>query len=144
MAFDIRAEFMVDHLFIHRYNSSFFATWQETDHEGVKTYFALFMNGSVKPEWEYSFRVPDPSNPVMDGTDAYISALGMVGKLNISDGKFYWKYDSLYNQLNGAYKSFEPAQVFPDRAVFIDRPIPGKRPKRDTIVIELKEGNRIR
>jgi outer membrane protein assembly factor BamB len=142
--FDLKAEFMVDHIFVRRVNGTYFVAWQETDHEGVKSYFAAYKEGANDALWKRKFETPNPGNPVLDGNFAYVSTLGMVGKIDLSNGSFKWKYDSMYNQLNGAYKNFDPAYVYDDRVLFIDLPIAGKRIKRDTIKVDPETGVRLK
>ncbi|MBI3509876.1 MAG: hypothetical protein HY064_04375 [Bacteroidetes bacterium] len=143
--FDLKAEFLVDKIFIIPLSSGkYFVNWQETDHEGVKTYFAAFPEGATKPEWESVFKVPNPGQPVLDGNAIYVSSLGMVGKLNSDNGNFFWRHDSLYDQLHYAYQKFEPALVHEHAIHFVDFPIEGRREIRDTLKCDPETGKFIR
>ncbi|HTL80746.1 MAG TPA: hypothetical protein VL651_03520 [Bacteroidia bacterium] len=144
LLFDLKAEFMVDEIYIFKRGEGFFVNWQETDHEGVKTYFAYYKTGMNKPDWKYVEKAPSPGPPVVDNDRIYVTTLGMVGKINMDAGIFDWKLDSLFNQNNNAFKKFEAPLVYPDKVVFVDLPIPGKRTKRDTITCDPETGNRIR
>jgi hypothetical protein len=143
--FDIRAEFMVDRIYIARWKDDrYFLVWQETDHNGVTSYAAVFRAGEEKPIWKEMFRLPNPGPPAIDGSDAYISMLGMVAKMSLEDGAFAWKLDSMYNTSRQTFQKFEPVQVYEERIVFIDYPIPGRRPNRDTLVLDPKSGEKIK
>ncbi|HEU4718007.1 MAG TPA: hypothetical protein VFU15_09245 [Bacteroidia bacterium] len=143
--FDLKAEFMVDRIFIYQTDADhYFVVWQETDHEGVKSYMAGFREGAAKPDWKKTARFPNPAKPVIDSTFAYYSMLGIVGKISVVSGKTEWEHDSLFNPYKHMYQEFSPAQVYPDKILFIDRPIAGRRPRPDTLILEPRTGKSIR
>jgi hypothetical protein len=143
--FDIKAEYMIDKIFIIALpENKWFLSWQETDHEGVKSYSAVYKTGAIKPEWKLTFKVPNPGPPILDGTDAYVTYLGIAGKLSIGDGKFAWKYDSLFNTNKEPFKQFEKPRIFENKIEFVDLPIPGRRERRDTLRVDPVTGKRIR
>ncbi|GAB4142174.1 MAG: hypothetical protein Fur0041_17330 [Bacteroidia bacterium] len=139
--FDLKSEFMIDRLFIHkRNNGQYFACWQETDHEGIKTYFAGFSRGADKTSWKMVQPLPNPAEPVIHEDIAFVSTLGSVGKINLNAGRFEWRLDSLYTSTEQRYQKFEPAFVFEEYVMFVDYPIKGRREKRDTLRLNLKNG----
>jgi hypothetical protein len=135
----------IDKLFVAPYGKEqWFAVWLETDHIGVKTNLALFEQGADKPKWKRSFPVINPGRPVIDGDFAYVSMLGMVGKLSVTDGNFAWKHDSLFTATGQHYKEFETPKVYPDKVIFIDQPVKGLRAVRDTIIADPETGKNLR
>lgn len=143
--FDLKTEFLIDRIFVTAYGANqFFVVWQETNHLGVKSCMALFNTGEEKPVWKQTFSVINAGQPVVDGEHAYITTLGMVGKIGINDGVFVWKKDSLFSSTNLRYQKFETPIVTKDRVLFVDYPIPGKRTKRDTIMVDVVSGERVR
>lgn len=143
--FDIKAEFMVDKIYISPLGQGkYFAHWQETDHEGVKCYSAVFDQRNPKPEWKVRYTVPNPGQPAIDSGYAYVTTLGMAGKIRLADGTFAWKHDSLFSTATLSYQKFEPAKVYNDRVIFVDYPVPGRRERRDTLKVEPRTGARLR
>lgn len=143
--FNLHAEFMVDRIFIIPLSGDrWFVSWQETDHEGVKSYAACFKTGAPKPEWRLFFDVPNPGIPVLDGENVYVTYLGIAAKLAVDDGKYQWKHDSLFNTVREPYKKFESPRVFDNKVEFVDFPIPGHREKRDTLRVNPETGEVIK
>ncbi|MCX6312778.1 MAG: hypothetical protein NT084_14240 [Bacteroidetes bacterium] len=134
---DLKVGILVDEIFVipHPENKWFFV-WQETYQEGIRTYAALYKAESLKPEWKIMFPVPNPGRPVVDGEAAYISALGVVGKISLDDGSFIWKHDSLFNQKKFSFQQIEKALVYTDKVVFVDYPKPGFREVRDSLFLD--------
>ncbi len=145
LLFDLKSEFMVDRIFIIPITGKgWMVSWQETDHEGVKSYAAVFKTGMEKPEWKLRFLVPNPGIPVLDGQDVYVTYLGTVAKISTEDGKIKWKYDSLFNTTNQPFKKIDRPRVFDNRVEFVDFPIEGRRQKRDTLRVDPVSGERLK
>jgi hypothetical protein len=143
--FDLDAEFLVDKVYLANLpGGKYFIVWQETDHEGVKSYAAVYKAGGAKAEWKQRFDVPNPGQPAVDGNYAYITTRGMAGKISLDNGKFAWIHDSLYSPLKHYYQKFEPVKVFPDKVVFVDYPVAGRRSVRDTLTVDPETGERIK
>ncbi|HTF02488.1 MAG TPA: hypothetical protein VK826_00625 [Bacteroidia bacterium] len=132
--FDLEAEFLIDEIFIHRIDDQhFFVVWQETDHLGINSKWALYKLGTKKPEWIKSHGEPDPGQPVIDGDYAYVSTLGMIGKIDMRNGQYAWQHDSLYDPMKFKYKTFERPLIYPTLVCFFDKPIRGRKSNRDSI-----------
>lgn len=134
---DLRCEYLIDQAYIlPRENNEWFMIWQETHHQGQRTNFAVFKKGTDKPEWKISFPYANLGPPVVDGEMCYFTIIGMVGKMNIGSGKVEWKKDSLYNPHTGKFKKFELPIVYPDKIVFVDLPVRGRKEKRDSLHLD--------
>jgi hypothetical protein len=143
--FNLNVEFMIDKIFILPLSGKrWLVSWEETDHEGVKSYAAVYKTGDAKPQWKLLFDVPNPGMPVLDGNDIYITYLGIVAKLSVDDGKFKWQHDSLFTMMREPFKKFEKPRVFDDRVEFVDYPNPGHRERRDTLIVNPVTGEAIR
>jgi hypothetical protein len=144
--FDLKAEFMVERVLIRPlgYDSLYYITWQEIDHERVRTYIALYQKNNDNPRWKHVFNVPNPGKSAIDSAYVYVTALGLAGKIELGSGKFLWKYDSLFNPLAHSFQDFEPVIVKNEEVLFIDLPIEGRRTKRDTLRVHPQTGERIK
>lgn len=143
--YDIRAEFMVDRLYISPLGGEkYFINWQETDHNGVRSYAAVVETGAAKPVWKQQFTAPNPGMSAIDSGSVYTTALGVVAKINLADGAIAWKYDSLYSTVTLSYQKFQPVIVREKEIIFIDYPVNGRRPKCDTLVVDAETGLRLK
>lgn len=140
---DLKVPMLIDEIYVIPLSENkWFFVWQETFQEGVRSYAALYESGSSKPEWKILFSVPNPGRPVVDGNHAYVSALGVVGKISLNDGSFIWKHDSLFNKSKFPFQKIEKALVYPDKVIFIDQPVHGIREFRDSLILDPISGNR--
>lgn len=143
LLFDLNCEFLVDQMHVYPMkNKSWLVGWSETDHEGQKSHLAVFSPGKNKPDWIVTFPYMNIGPFVIDGDAAYFTTIGMVARINIEEGKVQWKIDSLFNSDNFRFNKFEMPLVYDDRVVFVDFPVPGRRDRRDTIVVDLQTGKR--
>jgi hypothetical protein len=140
---DLNCEYLVDKVYVlPRNNNRWFVVWQETDQQGQKTNLGVYTKGENKANWRLTFPYTNLGPPVVDGDMCYFTTMGMVGKVDITNGKLQWKIDSLFNPYKWSYKKFALPLVFEDKVVFIDLPEPGRREKRDTLVLDPATGKR--
>lgn len=143
--FNLNAEYLIDKVyFLPINNNQFYVSWQETDHKGVYTYFALFDRGNDTPVWKRSIKAHSPGQPVIDSDNVYISSLGMIGKVGLYSGELIWQHDSLFDPLSLKYKAFNQPLLYTHSVCFFDFPIVGKKGKADTIWVNDVSGKLIR
>jgi hypothetical protein len=116
--------------------------WQETYEEGIESDFALFTSGNPDPVWKLKFKDPNPGMPVADGNAVYISTLGRVAKISLTDGHPVWVKEGLYNSYKFSFMKIDKPVVFPDKVIFVDFPIPGHRDSRDSLFLDPLTGER--
>jgi hypothetical protein len=143
--FDLMAEYLIDKVyFMPIQDDQFYVSWQETDHKGVFSYYAVFKRGNNTPVWKRSIKTHSPGQPVIDSSDVYISSLGMIGKVGLYTGEVKWKFDSLFDPMSLKFKEFAKPSLYTNTACFFDFPIKGKKNKRDTIWVNEVTGKIIR
>ncbi|MGL4598918.1 MAG: hypothetical protein ACRCYO_15480 [Bacteroidia bacterium] len=123
MLLDLKSEFMVDKFFLYPQANGSVVFWQATDHEGETTFIAKFEVGASKPVWKHQFRNrPNLAAPIADGNFVYVSMLGLVAQLRLSDGTFSWKHEDLFDVHRVRFARFNPAMVFDSTVVFVEIP----------------------
>ncbi len=143
--FDLKAGYLIDLVyFMPLSDNQFFVAWQETDHKGVFSHFAVYNRGKDTPAWKRSIKAHSPGQPVIDSSDVYISTLGMVGKVDIATGTLKWQHDSLFDPISLRFKQFERPILYTNTACFYDMPIKGKKNKRDTVWVNESSGKIVR
>lgn len=142
---DIKAEYLIDAIYLQPIaDNRFFVAWQETDHTGVVSYFAVFDRGKDKPNWKRSFKAPAPGQPVVDGHDVFVTARGVVAKYDLLTGDPYWVHDSLFDPMKLNFKKIERPLIFTSTVCFFDLPIRGQKNHADSIWINDKTGKILR
>ena len=139
--FDLKTEYLIDNMYFRPIGQSrFFIAWQQTDHTGIRSFFAVFNRGDNTPVWKSTSAAPSPGVPVLDSNVVYVSTLGMIGKLNLKTGEEIWRHDSLFDQFKLTYKFFNKPLIYPHTVCFFDNPIRGKKGKSDSIWVDDNSG----
>lgn len=142
---DLKAEYLIDKVYLQPVGSNqFFVSWQETDHTGVSSYYALFDRGASKPVWLNSNKAPAPGPPAIDAANVYVSSLGMIAKFGLYSGETVWRYDSLFDPMKIRFKEFERPLIYTSTVCFYDKPVKGKKSNRDSIWVNDKSGELVR
>jgi outer membrane protein assembly factor BamB len=72
--------------------------------------------------WETSINGFNLARPVLIGNYVYLSTIGFVGKLNITNGKFIWEFDDFFK--NGNFISFNEPVFYKDSVVLFTEKSP--------------------
>jgi len=80
--------------------------------------------------------------PIIHGNFAYVSAIGFVGKIDITNGKYAWKHDSLYNREKAAFTSFQKVIVREETVEFWSENI--IKEELSTIIVDNESGEIIK
>jgi hypothetical protein len=137
---DLASEFLVDHMYVQLLGSDVIVFWQETDHEGSRSYVARFHRGSTKPIWKNKYSLPNLGQPVIDGDVAYVTARGLVARLQLSDGHPQWLCDTLYQTSKSTYLEFEKPRVYDSAVVFKEKVKNNQFRKADSIKLSATTG----
>ena len=62
----------------------------------------------------------------MEGRYAYLTAIGFVGKVDLTSGAYVWRHDKLYRR-DGAFNSFELPEIQGDKVLFRESVDVGQR-----------------
>ena len=141
--FDIKAEFLVDKIFLLPYDSVYFVFWQETDHLGVKSYAGCFKRDSEKPEWKVTYKVPNIGPPVIDNRTVYVTAAGIISSIDLSNGNTNWKCDTLFSKYTMAFYKFERPRVYDSAVVFVESKTKARR-FPDSLKVSVRTGRQVK
>ena len=125
--FDIKSEDEIKSLFILPKNSDFIVFYVSSDGDGGYSYAKKIIPAQNQIIWETSIFAFNLASPAIVGDYAYLSTFGFVGKLDLRNGKFVWKFEDL----NKKYTSFSPPQFLKDSIVLFMR-----KPYIDSILID--------
>lgn len=77
---------------------------------------------SLRRKWKASVLGFNVGVGLREGDDLYLTAIGFVGKLKLSDGRYAWKHDGLYQRYK-AFNDFEVPRIEGDNVVFTESSI---------------------
>lgn len=137
---DLKSEFLVDKMYVYPLGSDVIVFWQETDHEGSRTYVARFHRGTTKPIWKNKYSLPNLGQPVIDGDVTYVTARGLVTRLRLSDGHPEWLCDTLYQPSKSTFLEFEKPRVYDSAVVFKEKVKNNQFRKADSVRLDAATG----
>jgi hypothetical protein len=59
---------------------------------------------------------------LIDGSYAYVTGIGFIGKVRLESGAYIWRHKDLYHQSNDAFNSFELPEINGNTVVFREQP----------------------
>jgi len=71
--------------------------------------------------------------PLVEGNAVYVTAIGFVGRLNLTSGKWIWRHEGLYGASRFG-SSFETPFRHESGILFRERPAPGQPSQREILV----------
>ena len=137
----------IEGLLVRPYANDILLVLQVTDHEGAAGEITRLDRPTLRQTW--SARIPafNIGAPLIDGDVAYVTALGFVGRVNLTTGRYDWSVRDLYDHATGYFNSVESITLRGDTVAFAGS-APGREPRilslhRETgAVLQGAEANR--
>lgn len=82
------------------------------------------------PVWNQPLSGFNAGSPVIKGTNVYVSAIGSIGKIDLTSGKYIWVHEDLYDQETQDFTAFQRPVFENDRIIFQGLNIMVPCPKR--------------
>jgi hypothetical protein len=133
LLFDIKSKLPMKKLFVQPSGDDFIVFYMYSDPEGAGSYAKRISIKQSKIVWETPIYAFNLSNPLIVGDYAYLSTMGFVGKLNLSNGKYVWKFEDI----NKKYEIFNQPKFFKDSLVLFTH---GTYPIADSVLIDDRNG----
>ncbi len=118
MLFSLGNEYYIERLFFYRTGVDVIAISQETDQDGGWGKVKRFSISSGKMIWEAYIPGFNLGTPVVVDNNLYVSAIGFIGKLDLSTGQYVWSFDDLYGK-DGKYSAFDEPTFDGDKVTFL-------------------------
>ncbi len=134
--FDLRCKNMVEELFIYKEDDEIIAFFTDTDEDYGASFAKRINPENNKIIWStpiYGFNL---GKPLIVDNKAYVSTIGFVGKIDLSTGKFVWKFEDLYK--DGKYNSFNTPEFYENDMVLF--PSYDSKKQKHSILIDDKKG----
>jgi hypothetical protein len=111
--FDIKSKLPIETLFVQPSGDDFIVFYVSSDANGAVSYTKKISTKQSKIVWETPIYAFNLATPIIIGDYAYLSTMGFIGKLNLIDGKYAWRFEDLDKK----YESFNEPKFFKDSLV---------------------------
>jgi outer membrane protein assembly factor BamB len=92
--------------------------FQITDGESGAATVTRLERSTLRQRWHAHIPSFNISPPVIDGSAAYVSAMGFVGRVNLETGSYAWSVRDLYDYRTGHFNSVDSIRIRGDTVVF--------------------------
>lgn len=90
--------------------------YQITDNEVGTSRVARLDNASLRVKWVSKVPGFNLGYALRDGSHLYVTCIGFVGKLDLTDGRYLWRHDNLYQ--TERFNDFRPPRLAGDTVFF--------------------------
>jgi hypothetical protein len=137
----LQTDLIIENAFLHLKKDTLFIFYTDTDHEGATSKFEKINLTSRKRILTADIQGFNLGLPYIVDNFAYVTTIGVVGKLNLNTGKYAYQYFDLYDSENYSFNSFDTIIFKDNQTIFLSENYHSKH--IDSLIINEKTGNRI-
>jgi len=110
--------FLIDKLWYTRFGEDLIIVYSITNFDVGKSYMARINMPKKSPTWNTAVGAFNLGEPVIRGQYIYVTAIGLVAKLDSGTGKYVWRHDGLYDRQTQDFNDFQKPVLDGERVVF--------------------------
>jgi len=89
---------IIEEAYFYTYKDNFIVFYTETDFDAAASFVECFEKNTYNVKWRNEIGGFNLSSPFILDSLCYLSSIGFVGKLNLNNGKYFWKHTDLYEK----------------------------------------------
>ncbi len=122
----------IETLYFTDTDSTLIFFYEESITTESSTHFIIFDKKTLELIIKEDIFASNFNKPVFKDNFIYLVTFGFVGKYDLTELKYDWKYDYLYNRENGTFNSIENPKFVDDKVIFISE---GQNGVVDSLII---------
>lgn len=136
----LMTDVIIEKAFLHISGDTLFIFYTETDHEGATSRFEKINLASRQRILKAEIQGFNLGLPYIIDNFAYVTTIGVVGKLNLNNGQYIYQYFDLYDDKKYSFNSFDTIVFNDSLTFFLSQNRNGKR--IDSLIVNEKTGDR--
>ena len=133
-------EVNIEKAFLHLSNDTLYIFYTETDSEGATSRFEKINLTSRQRILTAEIQGFNLGLPYIIDNFAYVTTIGVVGKLNLDNGQYIYQYFDLYDDKKYSFNSFDTIVFKDSLTFFLSKNTNSKR--IDSLIVNEKIGSR--
>ncbi|MES2809165.1 MAG: hypothetical protein V4619_11095 [Bacteroidota bacterium] len=117
-SYQLTTDERVENAYLFYYKNNLIVYYTETDSETGGSIIESLDTLSAKRNWNTRAFGFNLGQPVVKVNNTYVSTIGFVGKLNLQNGKYYWKHEDLYDRQTYSFNQFDSVLFVGDKVFF--------------------------
>ncbi len=139
--FQLDTDLIVEESYLFKSRDTLFIFYTETDHEGATSRLEKINLLTKKRILTAEIQGFNLGLPHIKDNFAYVTTIGVVGKLNLKNGKYKYQYFGLYDDKKYSFNSFDTIIFKDNLTMFLSKNYHSKR--IDSIIVNEKLGTTI-
>lgn len=138
--FQLFTDVFIERAFLYLQSDTLLIFYTETDHDGATSRFEkinLTSRQRILKAEIYGFNL---GLPYLVDNFAYVTTIGVVGKLNLDNGQYIYQHSDLYDDKKYSFNSFDSIVFQDSMTIFLSENYHSKH--MDSLVINEKTGKR--
>jgi hypothetical protein len=115
----LETDLIVERAFLYQDQNYFYVFFTDTDHEGATSWIQKISKTLLKTEYTEQIQGFNLGQPVIQGNEAYVTAISFVGKINLETGIYDWRHYDLYDSKKYSFNSFDTVIVKNETVEFL-------------------------
>lgn len=117
----LKTELIVENAYLYLDNKFLYIFFTDTDHDGATSWVQKINKENLKTI--YTTEIPgfNLGQPIIRGNKAYVTAIGLIGKLNLDTGKYDWIREDLYDRGKASFNSFDTVLLSNNQTEFLSK-----------------------
>ncbi len=107
-------------IYYSEYQGDLLVICEVSDHESGSGFLARLDGKSLIIKWKRAIPAFNLGPGLIENSNAYVTALGFIGKIDLRSGRYVWRHDNLYGRKDRAFNSFQLPKIIGDRVVFTE------------------------
>jgi hypothetical protein len=113
--------YVIEYAELCHYNNHLIIIYTDTDYEAAGSTISSFNLKNYNKEWAFSGLGFNLNRLTINNGFIYLSSIGSVVKINLSNGKVAFKFSDLYERGKESFNSFTGVQFIGDTVTFLSR-----------------------
>jgi len=115
----LNTKLIVKKAFIHKDSTHYYLYFTDTDYDGATSWIQKIDITNRNTDFTEQIQGFNLGHPVVRYNKAYVSAIGFIGKIDLTTGKYDWKHNNLYDTEKFAFNNFDTIQFNHGQVAFI-------------------------
>lgn len=111
-------DFLTSSLYYAEYQGDLLLIGEVSDTDYGAGFIVRLDKRTLRIKWKQTVSGFNVGQGLIDGSYAYVTGIGSIGKVSLKTGAYIWRHTNLYRQRNSAFNSFELPEVNGNTVVF--------------------------
>jgi len=113
-----KADHLTHALYYAEYQGDLLLICEVSDEVYGSGFIARLDGQTLRTKWKQVVSGFNVGQGLIDGSYAYVTGIGFIGKVSLKSGAYAWRHENLYRQSNSAFNSFDLPEAKVNTVVF--------------------------